>query len=163
MYGEPNLVKESGELFRPEHRTHLNHLLLPVDGVGIEPTERAAYEDALSYLGLMHKGIVEGFDSPLGTQRRIIAMPSLIPQRFADLVEACDMRAIAILAHLFAIMKLCEAKNPWLEGIAARQIPELERYLSEAWLPLIDWPLDVIRGNVPTHDRMTVSAAGLHH
>lgn len=147
MYGEPNLTKESGELFRPEHRAGFNHLLASVNGVEIDPEDQAAYEDTLSYIGLMYKGITESLDSPLGTQRRIIAFPSLVPQRFAKLVESCDARALVILSHLFAIMKLCEAEDPWLQEIARRQVPQIGKHLVGPWIPLLDWPLEVLKGD----------------
>ena len=143
MYGEPDL-RDPGPLFRLENREHLAYLLAPVADDRVDASNRRVYEDTLSYIGIFHKGILEGFDAPLGTQRRILAFPSRIPQQFVDFVADGKPRAVAILAHFFAIMKLAEDKLPWLKDIARTQVPVLCEVLPERWRSLVEWPLQVV-------------------
>lgn len=149
MYGEPDL-SDSDELFRKEHQFGFEYLLASVDGDHIRPEDREAYEHSLSYFGTIYKGIVNGTDSPLATGRRIIAMPAIVPARFCQLVEILEPRATAILAHVFGTMKLSEKQFPWLKGIAQRQVPLLCYSLPSAWMQTVEWPLQVVKGDVTT-------------
>ncbi|PPJ59714.1 hypothetical protein CBER1_10801 [Cercospora berteroae] len=119
MYGEPDL-SDDVELFRKDHQQGFEYLLFPVDGAEIKHQDKIAYERTLSYIGLMYKGVVNGTDSPLATGRRVMAMPARGPIRFGELVEANEPRAAAMLAHVFATMKLSEERFPWFEGIAVQ-------------------------------------------
>lgn len=149
MYGEPDLSDEV-ELFRKDHQQGFEYLLFPVDGHEIKDEDKFAYERTLSYIGLMYKGVINGTDSPLATGRRVMAMPARVPIRFGELVEASEPRAAAMLAHVFATMKLCEERFPWFEGIGQRQIPLLCGSLPPAWRPLVAWPLQVVNVETPT-------------
>ena len=144
MYGEPDLSDDE-ELFRPTHQEPFQYLLAPVNGNEIAEEDREAYEHTVAYIGLMYKGIVHNLDSPLATGRRVIAMPARVPLRFLDLVETAQPRAIAILAHCFASMKLAEERFPWFKGIADQQVPKACLALPESWSAMAQWPLEVIR------------------
>lgn len=144
MHGEPDLSDED-ELFHPIHMEPFKYLLSNVEGDEILDEDKIAYEHTLSYVGLIYKGIVQGFDSPLATGRRCIAMPASVPIRFLDLVEANRPRAIAVMAHVFAAMKLIENQYPWFKGIAQRQVPILCRGLPQQWAELVQWPMQVIQ------------------
>lgn len=148
MYGEPDLSDDE-LLFHHDHQKGFEYLLAPVGGDSIKDEDRFAYERTLSYFGLMYKGIVQGLDAPLAIGRRVIAMPARVPIRFGDLVEANEPRAAAILAHVFATMKLGEDRFPWFQGIAQRQIPILCNSLPPGpWRELIAWPLEIARGEI---------------
>ncbi|EME38924.1 hypothetical protein DOTSEDRAFT_92203 [Dothistroma septosporum NZE10] len=144
MYGEPDLLDDE-ELFRPIHQEPFKYLLAPVNGNEIAEEDREAYEHTVAYIGLMYKGIVHNLESPLATGRRVIAMPAKVPVRFLDLVETMQPRAIAILAHCFASMKLIEERFPWFKGIADQQVPKACMVLPETWSAMAQWPLEVIR------------------
>lgn len=146
MYGEPDL-SDSEELFRPEHQEPFRYLLDPVNDDTIAPEDREAYEHTLSYIGLIYKGIVHNLDSPLAIGRRVIAMPARVPSRFGTLVETHQPRALAILAHTFAAMKLAEDRFPWFKGIAERQVPKVCMAVPESWSAMIQWPLEIIRAS----------------
>lgn len=145
MHGEPDL-SDSDELFHPVHMEPFKYLLSNVDGDEIIEEDRIAYEHALSYVGLIYKGIVQSLDSPLATGRRCNAMPASVPLRFLDLVEANRPRAMAIMAHTFASMHLIQDRYPWFKGIAGHQIPIICRSLPQQWLEFVQWPMQVIQG-----------------
>ncbi|KAM3422494.1 hypothetical protein BST61_g2840 [Cercospora zeina] len=154
MYGEPDLSDDI-ELFRKDHQQGFEYLLLPVNGVEIKDDDRLAYEQTLSYVGLMYKGVVNGTDPPLATARRVMAMAARVPIRFGELVEANEPQAAAVFAHVFATMSLSEHCFPWFEGIGRRQIPLLCGSLPPPWRPLVAWPLQVVSdrassGSIPT-------------
>lgn len=123
------------------------YLLEPVGGDTIPEKDRIAYEHTLSYVGLFYKGIVAQTESPLAASRRVIAFPARVPDRFAQLVEANQPRAVAIIAHVFATMKLAEDRSPWFKGIAQRQVPIVCMSLPPTWREMVQWPLEVIKEN----------------
>lgn len=146
MYGAPDLTDER-ELFHPDHRKPFAYLLDPVGDDIISPTDRMGYENALSYFGLIYKGFMDGSDTPLATCRRVVAMPARLYDRFSGLVvDEQQPRALAILAHVFAVTKLIDHRVPWFKGIAERQVPNLCRSLPEAWQEKVAWPMQVVAG-----------------
>lgn len=98
----------------------------------------------------MYRGITEGFDHPYGTCRRIVAMTSLLPERFVQLIEIRWPRALAMAMHVFACMKLVEKEVFWMEGIAEHQIPILLRDMPSAWTDAVQWPLGLIKSDAST-------------
>lgn len=144
MYGEPDL-SDGEELFRPEHQEPFRYLLEPVHGDVILEEDRQAFEHTLSYIGLIYKGIVNNADSPLASGRRVIAMPARVPLQFSNLVETNHPRALAMLAHTFATMKLAEDRFPWFRGIAERQVPKVCMVMPESWSAMVQWPLEIIQ------------------
>jgi hypothetical protein len=109
-----------------------------------EDTE--TYLKAVSYLGLMYKGIREKFDSSNATARRIMAMSSLLPDRWTELLEQRRPRALSILVQVLACGELIAKDNFWFKGVARKQIPGLCEHLPPAWWPMVTWPLRVAEG-----------------
>jgi hypothetical protein len=107
-----------------------------------------AYLKAVSYIGVMYKGIREGFDSTNATARRIMAMSSVMPDRWTEMLEERRPRALAMLMHVFACGELIAKENFWFRGIAKTQIPRLCEGLPVAWQPMVAWPLRVTEGDV---------------
>ena len=108
------------------------------------------YLKAISYIGVMYKGIREGFDSAYATARRIMAMPSILPDRWMELLEERRPRALVILIHAFACGELIAHENIWFRGIAKRQLPGFCDRLPAAWRPMVAWPLRVVGGDMQT-------------
>lgn len=106
-----------------------------------------AYLKATSYIGIMYKGIREGFDSTNATARRIMAMSSIVPDRWTELVEERRPRALAMLMHVFACGELIAEDSFWFRGIAKKQIPKLFERLPAAWWPMAAWPMRVAHGD----------------
>jgi len=114
-----------------------------------------AYLKAICYIGVMYKGIREGFDTAHATARRILAMPSLLEDRWVELLEERRPRALAILIHAFACGELIAGENFWFRGIAKRQIPGLCDRLPPAWRPMVAWPLRVAGGMLDSEPEET--------
>jgi hypothetical protein len=110
-----------------------------------EDTE--TYLKAVSYLGLMYTGIREKFDSSNATARRIMAMSSLLPDRWTELLEQHRPRALSILVQVLACGELIAKDNFWFRGVARKQIPRLCEHLPPAWWQMVAWPLRVVDGH----------------
>lgn len=148
LYGKPEMTNEA-ELFHPEHARPFGHLLTHGrEYENMSDEDAKAYQESLSYIGLMYKGIVEGFDPPQATCRRLTAMPSRLPPRFTEFVVQRQPRAIAMLAHVFGCMELLDGRSPWFGGIAKAQIPKIQQELPPAWASTIEWPIAVVQGNM---------------
>lgn len=155
FYGEPDLSNDEW-IFAPEHGKIFGRLLtFAADFEAITDEDRNAYTMSLAYIGVIYKGIVEGTDTPLATCRRLVAMPSKCPPRFVDLVEARQPRAMVMLAHLFAGMKLVDQSVVWLSGIAERQVPKIYEQLPVGWREMMAWPMAVAQGEVNREPRET--------
>lgn len=136
------------QLYRRENAKPFEKLLTwAEDYEALTPDDRGVYEKALSYIGLIYTGIVESSDHPYGTCRRIIAMTSLLPERFVELVELGRPRALAMMMHVFACMKMVKDDVFWFEGIAEQQIPRLFEQMPNGWKAAVQWPLSVINDN----------------
>ncbi len=147
-YGKPDLTDDDA-LFAAENALPFERLLtFAEDFEAMTAEDRESYRMALNYIGGIYKGIVEGTDSPLATCRRLSAMPSRCPARFCDLVEQKSPRAIVMLAHVFASMKLVDQNAVWFRGIAERQVPMIYDQLPNAWKEMMLWPMAVAGGEV---------------
>lgn len=133
FYGKPDMTDES-ELFKREHGRPFEKLLTwAEDFEAMTPEDKETYQKVLSYIGLIYKGVSEGTDTPMATCRRLVGMPSRNDPRFIDLVEAKQARALTMLAHVFACMKLIDNEVPWFRGIAERQVPKIYEQLPTGW------------------------------
>lgn len=136
LYARPNAVPfEKLRTWARDHETQSDE-------------DADAYLKAVSYIGLMYKGIREGFDSTNATARRIMAMSSILPDRWTEMLEERRPRALAMLVHVFACGELIAGENFWFRGIAAKQIPRLCGSLPAAWSQMLAWPLRVTEGAV---------------
>lgn len=148
LHGTPDLSDQDA-LFAPENGRPFEKLLhFAADFEAMTPEDVEAYKLTLYYIGAIYKGIVEGTDSPFATCRRLSAMSSCCPERFVDLVEARLPRAMVMLAHVFASMKLVDQNAVWFRGIAERQVPIIYEQLPNAWKEMMVWPMAVARGEV---------------
>lgn len=152
FYGSPDMSDEK-ELFNPEHsETFIQLLTWGREFEHMSTEDAEAYQQALSYIGLIYKGIVDGSDPPAATCRRLTAMPSRLSPRFTELVAQNQPRAIAMLAHVFACMKLLEEKTVWFKDIAEGQVRKIVRQLPPAWVPVVQWPVAVAEGRIRLED-----------
>ena len=149
-------MTDTTDLFNTEHgRPFLKLLTYAEDFESITPEDRQVYQDVISYIGAIYKGISEESEPPMASCRRIIALPSRNDPRFIDFVEAKQPRAFVILAHLFACMKLIAGSVPWFEGIAERQIPRVYEQVPTGWRAMLAWPLAVMSGEIDREPRET--------
>ncbi|KAK6388935.1 hypothetical protein LTR65_007216 [Meristemomyces frigidus] len=148
FYGKPDL-SNNAEFFKPEHAKPFEKLLTYAQEYErVDKEDQEVYAKALSYVGLIYKGIQTKSDHPMATCRRLFAMPSRLPLRFTAMAEQGQPRAMAILAHVFACMRLLDDKVLWFKGVAERQIPRIEQGLPQGWKNMLEWPMAVAGGDV---------------
>jgi hypothetical protein len=61
-----------------------------------------------------------------------------------ELVLQQKPRALVVLAHLFAIMKLVGEEMPWFVGVAEKHIPTINDRIPSGFKPIMRWPLDIL-------------------
>lgn len=131
-------MSDNAEIFNNEHgRPFVKLLTFAEDFEAMSAEDREIYRQVICYIGNIYKGIVEETDEPLATCRRLIAAPSRNQPRFIELLEAKQPRALTILAHMFACMKLIAEQVQWFKGIAERQVPRLYEQLPTGWHPMV--------------------------
>ena len=155
FYGKPDL-RDRTELFKEENLRPFERLLTWAEDFETMTSEdREAYREALKFIGGIYKGIIDGSDTPHTTCRKLIAIPSVCPVRFADMIEEKKPRAMVMLAHVFASMKLIKDDVPWFHGIAERQLPKLYEEIPVGWRDMMTWPMAVARGEVEREPKET--------
>lgn len=131
-------MTDEDEIFKNEHGRPFEKLLtFAEDFEAMSPGDREIYRQVICYIGNIYKGIMEATDDPLVTCRRLIAAPSRNPPRFIELLESKQPRALTILAHMFACMKLVAEQVEWFKGIAERQVPKIYEQLPPGWYPMM--------------------------
>ena len=133
------------ELFNPEAATPFLYLLeWGSEFEYLTSEDRDAYLKTISYLGVIYKAILKQSEPPLATARLFNVFPSRVPPRFIELALERKPRAMAVLAHTFALMKLLAPQVSWFEGIAEKQIPSVYDRLPQGWRAPMQWPLNVL-------------------
>ena len=127
-------VRSRSELFHPRLRRYFNEGLLdfqafPEPDAG--PMIQCCYEDTLSYIGSIHASILAKESDGL-LARRLWAFAPKAPVIFAELVGKRRPRALAILAHFFALTKEVE-HIWWFAGTADREVRGIQSILPSDW------------------------------
>ena len=77
------------------------------------------------------------------SRRRLLALPMLVTERFIELVEEQQPRALVVLAHYFAL--LVGFSSFWQMGNAGqREIRGIRSVVPAEWLDLMRAPLHAI-------------------
>jgi hypothetical protein len=104
--------------------------------------DQEAYETTISYTG----GIwiaMKGTETSAEIGRRLILFPFVVQSWFIDLIKDQQPRALAVLAHYFAL--LASFRSVWWIGdTGRREVQALTTVLSGKWHDLMSWPLNVM-------------------
>lgn len=137
FYGKPDMTDDDTLFDATQIKPFEKLLTYAEDYETLSPEDKEVYRKAICYIGLAYKSIMDGSDEPMATCRRLMALPSRSEPRFIDLLEMKQPRAMAILAHTFACMKLVENEVEWFKGIAERQVPKIYNDLPVGWQPMM--------------------------
>ncbi|KAF7556453.1 hypothetical protein G7Z17_g1447 [Cylindrodendrum hubeiense] len=105
-----------------------------------------AYESTLSYIG----GIwiaMNNHEPPAGIGKRLIIFPMLVNKRFVDLVEEQRPRALAILAHYFALLAMLRCFW-WVGNVGEREVRAIAEVMPSEWRDAMSWPLDILEQQI---------------
>ncbi|OAA67326.1 Zn(2)-C6 fungal-type DNA-binding domain protein [Niveomyces insectorum RCEF 264] len=122
-----------------------NHLLFMVSAIRPDDPDFAqvgVYYETLKYLGSLYRELESGFGRML--QLRVITWFTFVPEAFITLARQCRPRALVIVAHYLAFVKLCK-RVWWMAGIADKQIGDIRNALDDEWHPYLSAPLAVLK------------------
>jgi Fungal Zn(2)-Cys(6) binuclear cluster domain len=135
-------------LFNPQHRKPFEALLdwssYPEPNLDLEG--RSTYEQTLAYIGGVWQGILNK-EAPNIVFRRLVSLGIFVPMQFATFLDQGRPRALAILAHHFAMAKAGE-ENWWLRGVADREVHGIRSTMPAEWQWAMEWPLSVLRQGI---------------
>jgi len=140
------LVFDEEAKFAESNRQGLLHLLhRDEEDIAEEPWHadiQEAYESTISYIGCIWIAM-KAHELPAETCRRLLLFPFLIQSRFIDLVKDQQPRALAVLAHYFAL--LARFRSVWWIGdTGPREVRALNSILSGKRQDLMRWPLQLM-------------------
>ncbi|KAF8848055.1 hypothetical protein BDZ45DRAFT_754258 [Acephala macrosclerotiorum] len=118
----------------------------------VSASDKIVYEKMVMELTSMCHSISTGV-AMHNIQRRVATMPLRLPPRFLELVEAKDPRALGLLARNLSLLKVIDSIW-WLHGlepsqpVAEQAIVGILAMLPHEWLWIMEWPLEIISGEV---------------
>lgn len=122
------------------------------DDEAVSPEDKIVYEKAVADLLSMCLAICRGA-SQHQLQRRVATMPLRLPERFLEMAELKDPRALALLARNLALLKVIDSVW-WLQGTGSSQkVPDIAvtgiwNTISKDWAWAMEWPLKVVSGDL---------------
>jgi hypothetical protein len=130
------------DLVAGENRMFYPHLFVSSteaqDGKNVE-----VYETTLSILGSIKKAIANGEPS-YSFAKRLVSFPMYVPTMFVKFVDEQQPRALAILAHYFALFIQAQLPLWWIGNIPQREVMAIQNVLPPEWQDLILEPLEVV-------------------
>ncbi|GJN72227.1 C6 finger domain-containing protein [Purpureocillium lilacinum] len=119
-----------------------------------------AYQQALCFLGSVQCAIQDG--EPEGhICRLLVVFPMVIKRRLFDLVNAEEPRALALLAHYFALLSGFDHMW-WIGPGPAQEVMAIAEELSThgRWVPVLRRPIEQVNAGSKAYGRTSSSAAG---
>lgn len=123
------------------NRAKFAYLLDTIDDETRRSPDGEAYEHTVGYIGSVWAAQQEG-QHMLMMARRLLVFSILIHQRFVELVNEYDPRALVILAHFFAVA-MPSRQIWWIGRSPAREILAINAYLGAEWRHEMSWPIDM--------------------
>ncbi|UNI22364.1 hypothetical protein JDV02_008260 [Purpureocillium takamizusanense] len=119
-----------------------------------------AYQQALSFLGSVQCAIQDG--EPEGhICRLLVVFPMVIKRRLFDLVNAEEPRALALLAHYFALLS-GYGHMWWIGPGPAQEVLAIAEELSAQtrWAPVLQQPIEQVKAHSKAYGRAASSPSG---
>lgn len=101
--------------------------------------DQQAYETTVSYIGDIWIAM-KGSEPSAETCRSLILFPFIVQSRFIDLIKDQPPRALAVLAHYFALLASFR-RVWWIGDTERREVQAFIAVLSGKWHDLMSWPL----------------------
>ncbi|KJZ74982.1 hypothetical protein HIM_05468 [Hirsutella minnesotensis 3608] len=104
------------------------------------------YYDTLQYLGSLYSGLRKGQSTVMTL--RILTWFSFVPCQFVELTRLRCPRALVIIAHYTAFLKILDSL--WfMTGVGDRSLRDLCNYLGHQWDSVLRMPLQVLEVTDP--------------
>ena len=138
LFARPPVDLDASALQIPNN---LLFMLSTIEKADPDYTEVDVYYDTLKYLGSLYLELQNGF-SPI-LDLRVITWFTFLPKGFVELARQRRPRALVIIAHYLAFVKLCQ-QLWWLRGISDREVRGISRYLGEEYYPILRIPRNAV-------------------
>lgn len=118
----------------------------------VAPADKVIYEKTVTELASLYLAICNEAPS-VAVQRGVATMPLRLPDRFLELVESKDPRALALLARNLALLKVIDSAW-WLHGtgrsqrVAEISVGGIAKMLPLEWAWVMEWPFKVLAGDL---------------
>jgi hypothetical protein len=140
--------RDQAAIFNPQNIKPFEALLdwsrYPEPDLDLE--SKTTYERTLAYIGGVWQAILNKEETHI-LFRRLVSLGILVPTQFASFLDQGRPRALAILAHHFAMAKAAEG-HFWLRGIADREVNGIRSVLPAKWQWAMEWPLSILRQGI---------------
>jgi hypothetical protein len=147
MNMEPDF-RDLAAIFNPQNLKPFEALLdwskYPEPDLDLE--SKHTYEQTLAYIGGVWQAILNK-EAPKVLFRRLVSLGILVPTQFTAFLDQGRPRALAILAHHFAMTKAAD-EHWWLRGIADREVNGIRSVMPAEWQWAMEWPLLVLRRGI---------------
>jgi hypothetical protein len=104
---------------------------------------QALYETLLAYVGSIYKAFQEN-EPPRHIFRRLFCLGVMMPAEVIGLVEERRPRALAILAHYFAMAYSLNDHWVW-HGLADQEVGGIASILPNEWQWAMEWPRQMLQ------------------
>lgn len=131
----PPIDLEASALAIPDY---LNFMITSIPLEDEDYPHRAAYMAVLNLLGSLYLHLKIGLGPDL--DQRICSWLSYLPRAFTNLAKQHRPRALIILAHYAAFVKIVRCVW-WTSGIAERSTSDVAKHLSPEWRSMVQLPL----------------------
>ena len=141
--------RDHDSIFNPQFRVPFLALLdwTSYPEPDFDPEIKHTYEETLAYIGGVYQGLLDK-EPPRIIFRRLMTFGAIVPGQFVKLLERGRPRALAILAHHFAMMKAVD-DHWWTKGTADREVNGIRTMLTAEWQWAMEWPLSMLhRGTI---------------
>ncbi len=137
--------RDHDSIFNPQFRMPFEALLdwTNYPEPDFDPEIKHTYEETLAYVGGVYQGLLDK-EPPRLIFRRLMTFGAIIPGQFITLLERGRPRALAILAHHFAMAKAVD-DHWWTKGTADREVNGIRTILPAEWRWAMEWPLSMLR------------------
>lgn len=147
IFAQPTLWNNSEPVRSYEGHLRPFHFLLEYrcDEEIMEDKDKEAYTEAVEYLERFYIAIDTG-EPDFIVRKMFTGFPPVVSWNFLQLVSDKRPRALAILAHIFALGKTVE-NIWWLRGIPEKEVIGINTIMPVSWKWTMDWPLNLISKN----------------
>jgi hypothetical protein len=126
------------------------HYLLEFHQEEMTVTVKNAYYGTVAYLERLYSAVQDR--QPEFFIRKIFTgFPPVVPRLFLGFVNEKQPRALAILAHLFALAKGVE-NIWWLRGIPEQEVRGIDSIMPSDWKWAMAWPLTTVTKENPLNE-----------
>ena len=128
-----------------------------IDSEDEDSTEMQTYQESLRALASLFANLKKGVDSIMAL--RIFTWPTVIPHRLLELAQTRRPRALVILAHYAAFLKLLQ-NIWWLVGVGDRAIRDICYVPGPEWHKYLSIPLSALLIENTTELYRVISGSG---